>query len=102
MKINLSLVVACVLLILGAVGYRAKFQAKPVLAAQPHEVLIFGCQINPHGDEFTSEGSSGTTVTATTCSQALADALNEGFQIQSVTPSFLGDNGNTYTLVRGR
>lgn len=101
MTVKKALAVAFVLLILGAVGFGDNFYAKPVLASQPEEVLLFGCLLNPNGNTFTHEGSSGTSVTATTCSQALADALNGGFKIQSVTTGFLGGiGGNFYTLVR--
>jgi hypothetical protein len=102
MKIKRAVVVAFVLLILGVVGFRAKLHAKPAFTSPPPQVLLFGCNLSPNGDSFISQGSAGTSVTASTCSQALADALSAGFKIQSVV-SGGGESlySYNYTLIKG-
>jgi hypothetical protein len=90
---------AALLLVMGALSLRDRFEAKPVLAQASQDVLIFTC-ISPV--TFLHEGSSGApAVTATTCSQGLADALNAGFRIQSSNAIGGPSAGSIYTLVRG-
>ena len=92
---------AALLLIMGALSLRGRFEAKPVLAQGSQDVLIFTCISAPA--MFLHEGSSGApAVTATTCSQGLADALNAGFRIQSSNAISGASAGVIYTLVRGR
>ena len=86
--------------LLGVAGICAKFGAKPVLAAHSDAVLILDCSGPGQGvmSSFFFEASSNApAVTATTCSQALADALNEGFKVQSTNGNGFA---NLYTLVR--
>jgi hypothetical protein len=85
---------------------RGKFEPKPVLAASSHDVLIVTCAGAgfPGGgfaNLFYSQGSSGApAVTATTCAQALANALDAGFTVSSTIP-YGNAPGDVYTLVRG-
>ena len=92
---------AALLLVMGVLSLRGRFEAKPVLAQAPsHDVLIFTCISIPV--TFVHEGSSGApAVTATTCSQGLADALDAGFRIQSSDAIGGPSAGSIYTLVRG-
>ena len=92
---------AALLLVMGALSLRGRFEAKPVLAQASQDVLIFTCISTPVATFF-HEGSSGApAVTATTCSQGLADALNAGFRIQSSNAIGGPNAGSIYTLVRG-
>jgi hypothetical protein len=90
---------AALLLVMGVLSLRGRFEAKPVLAQASQDVLIFTCISMPV--TFLHEGSSGApAVTATTCSQGLADALNAGFRIQSSNAIGGPSVGSIYTMVR--
>ena len=91
---------AALLLVMGVLSLRGRFEAKPVFAQASQDVLIFTCFSMPV--TFLHEGSSGApAVTATTCSQGLADALNAGFRIQSSNAIGGPSAGSIYTLLRG-
>ena len=77
---------AVVFLFLGTVALRADLGAGSVLADQPKDVLLLNCLgIGfPMSSSFGFQGSPGApSATTTTCSQALADALNAGFEARS-------------------
>ena len=87
-------------LVLGGLSLHERLRMRTVRAQQPAAVEIFACVANPFN--FLHQSSSAAPpVTATTCAQALADSLNQGFKIVSTTELSGGLSGDQYTLVLG-
>ncbi|MGA6974768.1 MAG: hypothetical protein WBY93_24290 [Candidatus Binatus sp.] len=101
MKTNRFVFIAAsaALLALAAPTLHGGLQVKSAAAKAPHQVLIIDCDNDGLSAKITyTEGSTGTTPPSdsTTCSQALANALSEGFSLASSVTST--DSLVVYTL----